>query len=87
MAHFISLARMHFLAEEGLMAQMGYPGVQEHREVHAQLIRQVQDIQGQLRRGEIALDGPLLRFLEDWLICHFQAEDREFSRHLQAIGR
>ena len=72
----------HFGIEEGLMEDGAYPGILNHKEVHANLTRQVQELAQDVHRGAVAFGQPLLKFLEAWLLCHVQFEDRHLIRFL-----
>jgi hemerythrin len=80
---FIGATVAHFGIEEGLMADAGYAGLEAHRAVHAQLTRQIQELAQDLHRGEVGFTPPILNFLEGWLLCHIQYEDRELAQHLK----
>lgn len=71
-------ADFHFLSEENLMEECSYPGFREHKELH-------RDLQRTLNEKAIALaagrDNPddLLNFLVDWFIQHTVHEDRRIA--------
>jgi hemerythrin-like metal-binding protein len=76
-------APFHFLSEENLMVKLGYPGLEQHRQRHFELLDKLS-----LRMSS----GPteeLLEFLTDWLVHHAAREDRligEFVRSQKAGG-
>ena len=80
---FIGATVAHFGIEEGLMEDGDFPESQQHKAVHAHLIRQIQELAQDVHRGAVAFGPPLLNFLEGWLLCHVQFEDRHLIRFLK----
>jgi hemerythrin-like metal-binding protein/PAS domain S-box-containing protein len=80
---FIGATVAHFGIEEGLMAESGYPEARDHKAVHVHLTTQVQSLAQELNRGLVTLSPPILNFLEGWLLCHIQFEDRHLVYHLK----
>lgn len=84
--HIVTMIReygkMHFRAEEELMAAAGYPGLAKHRELHAALIV------GTLHIGNesLLMNDPLkfLEFLEDWWVNHIRIQDPLCAGHVRA---
>ena len=86
LAHLIELTVAHFRMEEALMANADAVGLNDHRQVHARLTRQLQELAGKLSRGETALGPPIFDFMEEWLLCHIHFEDMDLVRWLKAGG-
>ncbi|MCG6202089.1 bacteriohemerythrin [Psychromonas antarctica] len=66
--------REHFTAEESLMKEICYPQYKQHRELHNQLITELN------KKSKEALNDPTKRdkldnFLVSWLIVHIIGED------------
>ncbi len=72
----------HFIREEALMAICKYPGLENHRQVHQLLIKQVQNMQRDLNDGKLSA-YELAAFLSSWLIEHIQGMDRAFAPYCQ----
>jgi hemerythrin-like metal-binding protein len=73
----LGYAALHFAREESLLARVGYPDLDHHRQVHRALLSEVQGLQ----RRVIAAFTPgigseLHRFLGRWLTSHIQGEDQ-----------
>ena len=75
----VKYTREHFAAEEAVMAAAGYPGLQNHRVKHRDLIKQVNEFASRYERGETNLNLTLLNFLRDWLTNHIQSEDKQYG--------
>ncbi len=83
----VDYTRTHFSAEEAMLAAAKYPGLANHRALHRDLIKQVEDYTARHERGEITLNLHLLNFLRDWLINHIQKVDHEYGPWLNAHGQ
>jgi hemerythrin-like metal-binding protein len=71
----------HFNMEEGLMAEADFPGLEAHREAHAEVRGQVEALVD--RFNATGLDPmELLRFMEHWLHDHVEHQDRALVRFL-----
>ena len=75
----VSYTREHFTAEESMLAASGYAGLTEHRVLHRELTKKVDEFAARHQRGEPTLNLQLLNFLRDWLSNHIQNEDRMYG--------
>ena len=80
----------HFKAEEEVLKKTGYRQLPQHRSVHRQLERQLDDIVGRLVRVRSAaradIEGAL--YLRSMLIDHFFRQDIAYKSHvLRSKGR
>ncbi len=69
---------MHFRAEEDYMKTIGYPALDDHRQMHSELAERLQ------KRIDVYLSGKpmeisLMAFLRDWLLNHILEEDRKYA--------
>ncbi len=77
---------VHFRDEEKYQQELGYPGLAEHRKVHAQLIRDVNEFSRQYQaegyREELVqqFGGRLLA----WLINHVAATDLKIAEYARS---
>ncbi len=68
----------HFVFEEKLMFDAGYPLTLEHAKVHGMFTHRIESFKTRLDVGEdIALE--LMMMLKSWLIDHIQRDDKEYS--------
>jgi hemerythrin len=86
-AELVDYTKAHFASEEALMAANAYPGLAEHRELHAYLIYRIEDFEKSVESGEQFTPVDAYEFLCSWLGDHIQASDRNFgeyfSRHAE----
>ena len=77
----IDYTRTHFAAEEAHMEKMGYPDLDEHKETHAQLLREVNSLREEAGQGDRAVMGRLLVFLQSWLVGHIIGIDKKYGAY------
>jgi hemerythrin len=82
----VTYTREHFAAEEGLLTVSKYPGLEAHKLLHLDLIKQVEDYSERFDKGEITLNLHLLNFLRDWLTNHIMKVDHEYGPWLNEHG-
>ncbi len=75
----------HFQAEESLMRETGYPGLEAHHALHAELVRQVLELEEKYTAGTMILSIMTMHFLKDWLTHHIQDEDRRLAAYLRTM--
>ena len=87
-AELNAYARFHFLSEENLMRKARYPGLEQHRKHHYELIDSLDS-----RGGLLQVDytphkvDRVIEFLFDWFLHHTLNEDRLFADFLSAQRR
>lgn len=82
----VDYTRNHFAAEEALLRAKAYPGLAEHRLLHVDLVKQVEDFVHRSERGDITLSIDLMNFLRGWLTNHILKVDRGYGSYLTARG-
>lgn len=76
----------HFAAEESLLQQHGYPGLDAHRREHQTLAQQLTKFNLSYIAGKPDIPSSLLVFLQQWLRHHVLKTDKEYSAFLNARG-
>ena len=69
------------------MEEMGYPHLEQHRETHAQLLREVNGLQDEARAGDRSVMNRLLIFLQSWLVGHIMGIDKKYAAYAESCGR
>lgn len=86
LACLMQYSREHFSHEEDVMRRLGYPGLEDHRAAHAELVTELDDI---IEQYDISnsheLSNKTLQFLEDWLTHHILIEDKKIGKFTGAI--
>jgi hemerythrin len=79
-------ADFHFLSEENVMLDAGYPDLENHTLLHARLLKEVRNKATAVRLGE-ASSQEVVTFLYDWFCNHTVNEDAKIAQHLAASQR
>ena len=76
-------ARFHFKREENMMLDIGYPGLESHRQQHMQLL---ETLSNKLLGTDLGLYGEneIEYFLRDWFVDHVTHEDTKVTAFLAA---
>ena len=86
MVELKKFTEFHFISEENLMHEIGYPGVHEHALVHTELLMQLNTMLAKIsRRRESPED--LLYFLNKWLGQHVAHEDLKIAEYARTSDR
>ncbi len=76
----------HFQHEEKLMAEYHYPGLDEHRKIHQELIANIGELKERASSGTEDLAKELLTFLRGWVLEHILKVDKEYGAFLESRG-
>lgn len=79
----VEYTRVHFRDEEALWTRMHYHKLDEHKQKHRRLVREIMEILKNLKAGKELSAIDLITFLRHWLIDHIVAEDRKAGVLLQ----
>ncbi len=82
-AELIDYTATHFANEEGLMAAVGYPDLEAHRNQHEHLLARVRDMEMRVEIDDPTVAFDLTHFLSRWLVDHIQTSDRKFGQFSQ----
>ncbi len=84
----IEHTQTHFLYEEQLMLEQGYPGYPRHKHEHDRLIEHILGLAEQYRKGELLLSFAVMVDLKGWALVHIEKFDLAlgaFLNRAQAI--
>lgn len=76
-------AEFHFVSEENMMEDIGYPELASHREAHRALLSTLRDRTHEFAAGRIEVPA-LVDFLFHWFALHTTQEDRKIVTFLNA---
>lgn len=68
----------HFVSEENLMHEIGYPNVDDHALVHSELLMQLEMMLAKISHHK-EFPEDLLHFLNKWLMQHVVQEDMKIA--------
>ncbi|RDH83307.1 MAG: hemerythrin [endosymbiont of Escarpia spicata] len=86
LAELADYTRIHFAVEESLMRILNYPGYEEHKEIHEELLSHVIELVQKVESGKTAIGFELLHFLKTWLTKHIMEEDMQYTGFFLAAG-
>lgn len=70
----------HFMLEERLMVKHGYDEYEAHRDDHARLLDDIQDMAIELDRSSDFDEQLLATKLNDWFLIHFKTHDSRLHK-------
>jgi len=76
----------HFQHEEELMAEYHFPGLEQHKVIHATLVAEIQKFKQKNSDVVDELAKELLSFLRSWLMEHIMKVDKEYGAFLESRG-
>jgi hemerythrin len=72
-------ADFHFTSEENIAISYGIAGVEDHHQLHLQLLEDLNQYAENLDNGSKTIDQ-FIEFITDWFLVHTQHEDRKFFK-------
>jgi hemerythrin len=82
----VDYATYHFAAEEQLMQNHLFPGLEMHRQEHVKFSQRVVEMSRDSNAGKKGLSLEILSFLHTWLSAHILSSDAEIGRFLAIAG-
>lgn len=73
-------ASFHFISEENRMIRYNYPHLEAHKDLHRELINQLNDKINYFKMSKMDQET-VVGFLSEWFIQHTTANDIEFGVH------
>ena len=79
LAELVTYTRVHFVAEERLMREHGYPDFAAHKALHDELTAKVIELNEKVKEGRMVPSVSLSNFLKDWLVDHIVQQDKKYG--------
>ncbi|MGD9775218.1 bacteriohemerythrin [Diaphorobacter sp.] len=76
----ITSTREHLAREEALMARLGFPDLERHKQGHEAFVNRLDELQQRLQGGGITVASQLSTALRDWLSLHIRRNDKELRK-------
>ena len=76
----------HFVSEENLMLEIGYPELDKHMVIHSDLLRELDAALIQINKHSTQ-PADLLTYLGKWLHAHVLHDDLKIAEHLEYSKR
>lgn len=74
--------RFHFEQEERLMQESGFPAIGEHRDEHARILGQIDQLAMRIVRGRSVMARAFVNELPTWFELHAATMDSALAAHL-----
>lgn len=78
-------AEFHFVSEENIMEELGYPRLEEHRALHEVLLDALAGWIGALAAGSLD-PAEVWKSLVEWFGAHTSQEDQKLVAHIREVG-
>jgi hemerythrin len=82
----IEYTKLHFTAEEKLLAKYNYPGLDAQKREHEAFFQKVAKMQTDLKAKNLTLSIELSQFLRSWISSHILGIDKEYTSFLNSRG-
>jgi len=79
----VSYSKYHFLAEERLMFESGFPLLEEQRAEHRWFSERINEISVSYTPEDTALKLGLLEHLKSWFVIHIVSRDALLREHIE----
>jgi len=79
MARLDSFCRLHFLEEEEVMEEIGFPAIDEHKAQHALFVTHLENFVGKYEGQNVTKNIEEFTFLKDWFMEHIETFDRKYT--------
>ncbi len=74
-------ADFHFTSEENIMADIGYPRLDEHKNTHQRLLAQFKNKRHEYQAEVLEADA-IVSFLFQWFALHTTQDDRRIAEYI-----
>ncbi len=81
LTQLVEYTKIHFTAEEALMAEAEYPGLDLHKQQHRQLVRKVEKFHSDFNNSGRRITRKMMDFLKYWLSNHILVDDMAFGKY------
>ncbi|MEH6627976.1 MAG: bacteriohemerythrin [Motiliproteus sp.] len=82
----VKYTKYHFVREEKMMEDNGYPQFAAHKKEHEAMVAEVVDRVSYYESNEEQAIDELLVYLKNWLINHISGTDQQYSGFLKGKG-
>ena len=86
LAELVDYTKTHFVYEEGLMEDNGYPDFEAHKAQHREMIAEVEAVLTEYEEDQDMAMRRACDYLKDWLIHHINGTDKQYSSFLTGKG-
>lgn len=77
----LDYTKYHFSSEEKYMASINYPGLDEHKAIHASYVEKITEFHDKIKNGKLIVSLEVTNFLKTWLINHIKGTDMQYANY------
>jgi len=78
----VDYVHFHFSAEVALLEKAGYPDVEDHKNHHDLLIKNILEASRDYGRGNTYVPIKFVRMLRDWVFGHIAVQDKVYAKYI-----
>lgn len=84
--HVIDYTKTHFVDEEKIQSQSGYPGYHAHKQIHTKFAASIVGLKNDFEQNgpSIALTAKINKTLVEWLVNHITTEDKKIGEYIKS---
>ena len=82
----VDYTQTHFKIEEHYLQKYQYPDVEQHKELHRNLVDRANALYTEITEGKAGAADSAIVFLKNWLEGHIKGVDTKYSSHLNQRG-
>jgi hemerythrin len=75
----LDYTKYHFKSEEEYMASVGFPGIEEHKNLHQEYVDKITVFYEKIKSNKMILSIEVTNFLKSWLINHIKGVDQKYA--------
>ncbi|SDU55622.1 bacteriohemerythrin [Desulfobacula phenolica] len=79
-------ASFHFISEENRMIRCNYPFIEDHKDLHRNLISQLNDQINYFKMAKSTIED-IISFLTEWFLHHTVEKDCEFGEYFKETNK
>ncbi len=76
-------SQYHFTKEEEWMSSIGFPGLEQHIELHRAFTLKIEGMIQDLHKGNHVLNSEIIKRIENWLTQHILNEDQKIKEYTE----
>lgn len=78
--------KYHFATEEKYFDEFNYSGKEEHKKEHEKFRQKIDSLSKEIEKDKAKISFSLIDFLEDWLVEHVNALDKQYVKCFKDNG-
>ena len=87
LARLFKYTKQHFKSEEAMLAESGYPQLEQHQLEHQRLTDQLRQFVLRYKRSKERFSAEMLEFVRLWITSHIKESDLAYVPHVERYAR